>query len=204
MLLPPLPSLSPSRVPQVLSAVGQVVRIELPKNPETEKTCGYCFVEYATKEQAMEAKVSCDGYKLDKKHVFIVNNMSDFQKYVDTPDTWAEPDPDVFEERENLQSWLMNSHCQDQFVVRADTDCEIHWCRKSDSVNVYSKPKWTDTYVAWSPKGSYLATFHRQGIALFGGKKWKGLQRFAHPQVGGFDFVPSLLFWWGSCNWVFR
>lgn len=180
-----------SVIKKVLSAVGQVVRIELPKDTESGKTCGYCFAEFATKEQAMEAKVSCDGYKLDKKHVFIINNMSDFDKYVNTADTWEEPDENVFEERENLQSWLMHSHCQDQFVLRADQDCEIHWARKNDSTTVYSKPKWTDTYVAWSPKGSYLATFHRQGIALFGGKKWKGLQRFAHPQVKLIDFSPN-------------
>lgn len=178
-------------IKKVLSAVGQVVRIELPMDPETEKSCGYCFIEFATKEQAMEAKVSCDGYKLDKKHMFVINNMSDFDKYVNTPDSWAEPDDNVFDERENLQWWLMFAHCQDQFVVRADTNCEVHWMRKNDSVMNYSKDKWTDTYVAWSPKGSYLATFHRQGIAIFGGKKWKGLQRFAHPQVKLIDFSPS-------------
>jgi len=178
-------------IKKVLSPVGVVNRIELPMNEETGKTAGFCFVEFATKDQAIEAKASCDGYRLDKKHVFTINNMSDFDKYLNTPESWEQPNDDEFEEKENLQSWLMHAHCQDQFVIRADLACEVHWCRKNDSVSSYSKSKWTDTYVAWSPKGSYLATFHRQGIALWGGKKWKGLQRFAHPQVKLIDFSPS-------------
>ena len=70
------------RLGKVLSPVGVVNRIELPMNEETGKTAGFCFVEFATKDQAIEAKASCDGYRLDKKHVFTINNMSDFDKYV--------------------------------------------------------------------------------------------------------------------------
>ena len=29
---------------------------------------------------------------------------------------------------------------------------------------------WCELYVQWSPRGSYLTTFHRPGIALWGGK----------------------------------
>ena len=50
---------------------------------------------------------------------------------------------------------------------------------------------WTDNYVAWSPKGTYLATFHRQGIALWGGPSWRRLCRFAHNGVKLIDFSPN-------------
>ena len=49
---------------------------------------------------------------------------------------------------------------------------------------------WTETYVRWSPKGTYLATLHHQGIALWGGEEFKRLMRFSHPGVQLIDFSP--------------
>lgn len=34
-----------------------------------------------------------------------------------------------------------------------------------------------EAFVEWSPRGSYLATVHRQGVALWGGKSFARLQR---------------------------
>src|SRR5437588_181488 len=47
---------------------------------------------------------------------------------------------------------------------------------------------WTETYVQWSPLGTYLATFHRQGIVLWGGPSWNKIIRFVHPGVKLIDF----------------
>ena len=49
---------------------------------------------------------------------------------------------------------------------------------------------WTDTYVRWSPLGTYLATFHRQGVALWGGPEFERLARFGHNGVQLIDFSP--------------
>ena len=49
---------------------------------------------------------------------------------------------------------------------------------------------WTESYVAWSPKGQYLATFHRQGIMLWGGDDFRELGRFLHPDVKLIQFSP--------------
>lgn len=53
-----------------------------------------------------------------------------------------------------------------------------------------SLQRWTETYVRWSPKGTYLATFHQRGIALWGGEKFKQIQRFSHLGVSLIDFSP--------------
>jgi translation initiation factor 3 subunit B len=45
--------------------------------------------------------------------------------------------------------------------------------------------------VQWSPKGSYLTTLHRQGIALWGGDNWSKIIRFVHPDVKLIDFSPN-------------
>lgn len=34
-----------------------------------------------------------------------------------------------------------------------------------------------EAFVEWSPRGSMLATVHRQGVALWGGKSFERLQR---------------------------
>lgn len=43
----------------------------------------------------------------------------------------------------------------------------------------------------WSPLGSYIATFHAQGIALWGGPSWAQIVRFYHPGVRLIDFSPN-------------
>ena len=48
---------------------------------------------------------------------------------------------------------------------------------------VYKRSFWTESFVQWSPHGSYLATMHRQGIALWGGPSFSRLHRFSHPNV---------------------
>lgn len=58
------------------------------------------------------------------------------------------------------------------------------------SLCICALQRWTETYTRWSPKGSYLATFHSKGIALWGGEKFKQIQRFAHPGVQLIDFSP--------------
>lgn len=64
------------------------------------------------------------------------------------------------------------------------------WCRKNDVSVIESRPRWAETSVEWSPKGTYMATFHQQGIALYGGKRWARMQRFAHKDVKYIDFSP--------------
>jgi translation initiation factor 3 subunit B len=51
--------------------------------------------------------------------------------------------------------------------------------------------RWTESYVQWSPLGTFLTTFHRQGIALWGGASWERFMRFAHPGARLVDFSPS-------------
>ena len=48
----------------------------------------------------------------------------------------------------------------------------------------------TETYVTWSPHGTYLGTFHRQGVILWGTEKWDKVMRFQHPGVKLLDFSP--------------
>lgn len=56
--------------------------------------------------------------------------------------------------------------------------------------SLISLQRWTETYIRWSPQGTYLATFHAKGIALWGGEKFEQIMRFSHPGVQLIDFSP--------------
>ena len=52
---------------------------------------------------------------------------------------------------------------------------------------VFPMQFWTESFVQWSPLGTYLATVHRQGAAVWGGAStFNRLMRYAHPQVSSF------------------
>ena len=55
---------------------------------------------------------------------------------------------------------------------------------RGNAEEVYKRSFWTDSFVMWSPHGSFLTTMHRQGSAIWGGPSFSRLQRFVHPEVG--------------------
>jgi len=61
--------------------------------------------------------------------------------------------------------------------------CQAPAHRRGARAQVYKRSFWTETFVAWSPHGSYLATMHRQGAAIWGGPSFSRLQRFSHQSV---------------------
>jgi len=40
-------------------------------------------------QEAELAREKTNGYKLDKSHIFAVNMLDDFEKYMKVPDTWT-------------------------------------------------------------------------------------------------------------------
>lgn len=167
----------------------------IPVDEETKSTKGFAFVEYTTKEAAEQAVKQLHGFRLDKSHVFNVVRFDDFKKVENVPDEYVEVPLPKIEPKDNLQSWLLDDRTvkgTDQFVVRQGDTTDIYWndahAQKPDLDE--SRLMWTDTYVMWSPMGTYMATFHRQGIQLWGGPKWTKQMRFNHPQARLIDFSP--------------
>ncbi|XP_008786288.2 eukaryotic translation initiation factor 3 subunit B-like [Phoenix dactylifera] len=181
---------------KIYSQIG-VIReggLWMPVNPETRKTLGYCFIEYSTPQEAELAREKTNGYKLDKSHIFAVNLFDDFEKYMNIPDEWTPAEIKPYTPGENLQQWLTDEKARDQFVIRAGTFTEVFWNdpRQLMPDLVYRRQYWTESFVQWSPLGTYLATVHRQGAAVWGGATtFNRLMRFAHPQVKLIDFSPG-------------
>ncbi|CAI9103409.1 OLC1v1001878C1 [Oldenlandia corymbosa var. corymbosa] len=181
---------------KIYSQIGVIKEdgLWMPVDPETEKTLGYCFIEYNTPQEAELAKEKTNGYKLDRSHIFAVNLFDDIEKFMKVPDEWAPPEIKPYTPGENLQHWLTDEKARDQFVIRASSETEVLWndARHAKPDPVYKRSFWTESFVQWSPLGTYLATLHRQGAAVWGGASaFNRLMRYAHPQVQLIDFSPG-------------
>ncbi|KAL6964896.1 Eukaryotic translation initiation factor 3 subunit B [Sarracenia purpurea var. burkii] len=199
-------------VRKIFSQIGVIKEdgLWMPIDDTTQKTLGYCFIEYNTPQsqdyqweggkalmrgaEAELAKEKTHNYKLDRSHIFSVNMFDDIEKFMKVPDEWAPPETKPYASGENLQQWLTDEKARDQFVIRSGTDTEVLWndARHLKPEPVYKRSFWTESFVQWSPLGTYLATVHRQGAAVWGGAStFNRLMRYAHPQVKIIDFSPG-------------
>jgi len=161
-------------------------------NPKTSK--GIAFIEFETAEEAEHAVQQTNGYSLDKQHRFKVNFYSDLEKISNIKEEYTPPEIPEYQPREDLHDWLLDKSARDQFVVRWGDETEIYindLYPKPEQI--YSRTRWTDNnnFVSWSPRGTYLATYHQQGIALWGGAKWSKQMRLAHLNVKLIEFSPK-------------
>ncbi|KAJ3157787.1 Translation initiation factor 3 subunit b [Geranomyces variabilis] len=181
-----------SAIKKIFKDIGVIKTIHMPMDSTTGQSKGYVFIEFETVEQATQAVKLGNGHKLDRAHVFAVNRFDDIEKYTSTNDEYVEPAEVPFVEKEHLKSWLADPRARDQWVMMKGDEVSIYWNNKSEQPDLdHSRSNWSDMYVSWSPKGTYLATFHKQGIALWGGPTWSKINRFAHPNVKLIDFSPN-------------
>lgn len=88
----------------------------------------------------------------------------------------------------DIQIWAW-SPCSSSFVIiaLAPDPCAQHpspqLAAEIQPAQVYSREFWTGSYVQWSPHGSYLATVHMQGVAVWGTGTFTRIHRYAHPMV---------------------
>jgi len=173
--------------------VGTIVEegLDLPTD-EAGATLGFAFIQFAAEEEATAAIRKANGYKLDKAHTFVVNSFEDYGRYMAISDVEQPFVPPPYVPRENLSHWLFDTSARDQYVVRFNDETEIWWNDpgKPDQKPDYAKKHWSEHFVAWSPRGSYLATFHRLGIQLWGGPSFGRQLKINHGGVKLLDFSP--------------
>ncbi|KAF5461330.1 hypothetical protein F2P56_017440 [Juglans regia] len=165
---------------KIYSQIGVIKEdgLWMPIDPETQKTLGYCFIEFNSPLEAELAREKTNGYKLDRSHIFAVNMFDEFDTFMKVPDKWAPPEFTPYTSGENLQHWLTDEKARDQFVIRAGSDTEVLWndARHLKPEPVYKRAFWTESFVQWSPLGTYLLTTlkGKQANALF----WSPTGRF--------------------------
>ncbi|RZC52594.1 hypothetical protein C5167_021031 [Papaver somniferum] len=164
-----------------ISGVTDEGQLWMPVDPETQKSLGYCFIEYDTPQEAELAIQRTNKYKLDRAHILALNGFKDFDRFMELADEWAAPEIKPYIPGENLQQWLTDVKARDQFVIRAGNDTEIFW----------NNPRQSGPDL-WSSHGTYFATVHTKGVAVWGGAAtFDRLSSCAHPQVKLIDFSPG-------------
>ena len=134
---------------------------------------------------------------LDKRHTIRVNKMTDIDRYgregrVD--EEYTAPKIEPFQEKEHLRSFLADpsGRGRDQFAMFRGDNVGVFWNNEKDTPeNIVDRQHWTESFVQWSPLGTYLVSVHQQGVQLWGGQSWSRQRRFAHPFVNMLDFSPS-------------
>ncbi|XP_046959544.1 eukaryotic translation initiation factor 3 subunit B [Vanessa cardui] len=180
-----------SVINKIFSKFGKIVNEYYPTT-ETGVTTGYIFLEYSNPQNAAEAVQATNNCKLDKQHTFLVNLFTDFKKYSDIPKEWEPPAPQPFKVQSDLQWYLMDPDAYDQFLVGIGTGVALQVWQNTlpEPVVLQERPNWTETYAVWSPLGTYLATFHWRGVALWAGPKFSQFQKFYHPEARFISFSP--------------
>ncbi|EEA07351.1 uncharacterized protein CMU_002220 [Cryptosporidium muris RN66] len=188
--------------------------LEIPQD-ENGNTLGFGLLTFENNFQAEAACHALSKAPFDKQTCLITFMFDDIEKILSKDDVSTEylhslyPPPSLFA-RDDVRDWLMESRCKENFVIRYQNSTEIYSYdsiqRKPELVYDGERAKegkrvWTDFSVQWSPMGSYLVTFHRQGVALWSGDNWDKKVRFEHKDVKFIDFSPNeeyLLTWDGS------
>ncbi|PKS06264.1 hypothetical protein jhhlp_007011 [Lomentospora prolificans] len=161
------------------------------------KSLRFAFVEFSSASEAAAAVRQLDMAPLDKKHTLRVNKLTDIDRYgregrID--DNFVPPEIEEFTPKEHLKSFLKDpsGRGRDQFVMYRGDNVGVFWNNeKENPEGVVDRNHWTETFVQWSPQGSYLTSIHQQGVQLWGGPSWKSLQKFPHPFVNLVAYSPN-------------
>jgi translation initiation factor 3 subunit B len=193
--LPQIPLAKKDKLVNVLiKIISQVFpleaeNVEMPFG-EDGTSKGFVFVNSPSADIVRSVVTRLDGYKMDKSHTLAIMPLSDIPIYAEAPETFEPPHIEPYQPKEHLKSWLADSMARDQFVTIKSDEVSVFWNSAAPEA-VHSRPNWSESFVKWSPKGSFLATMHRQGIALWGGQSWSKINRFSHSNVKWIDFSPN-------------
>lgn len=180
---------------KIFSKISQVLIEHYPTNDDG-KTTGYCFLGLSSHNDALQAVDTMNNHRLDKLHRLVLSLFSDFEKYENMPDKWEPPTERPFKEEGNRLSHLQEPDACDQYAVLSNGGQELRVYLNpvrgiGDPKEVHMREGWTESSFKWSPLGSYLATCHSRGIAIWGCEDLHKIRRFTHDGVQFFDFSPS-------------
>ncbi|GMK57630.1 hypothetical protein CspeluHIS016_0404640 [Cutaneotrichosporon spelunceum] len=176
-------------------------RVDMPWDDKAATSKGFVFLSYPDAAQAEHALSAIDGSKFGKSELY-VNRFGDIERYAnmtvgddELPPGWKER---PYNEKDHARSWLGDAAGRDQYLTFRDNLVSMFWngrnfqeepVKTPDGKNL-TNPLWGQYYVQWSPLGTYLATIHLPGVALWSGSKLDNMLRVTHPDVRLIQFSP--------------
>jgi len=213
-----VPIVGQAKFTKLMAVMGKLVdkfgetEKEMPYNEEGTQTEGFLIVLYKSFKDgcSIDSVLELSGMSLDKSHTLKVVKMDDFDQIMNRRDEFEPVRTLTAFSRAEFRDWLSDKKCREQILLRYQTETEIYWhdMMAGQPVLCYggerekaAKKVWCDWRVHWSPLGSYIATFHQQGIALWAGPEFEKKVRLPHPDVKEIQFSPNeeyILLWNGS------
>lgn len=182
-------------IEKLFSAFGDIVNVYYPVDEE-QNTKGFAFLEYKNSENAEAAVKSLNNHRLDKQHTFAVNLFTDFAKYENIPKEWKPPTPQPYKVQTDLYNFLLDQDAFDQYCVAAETspNCvQVQFWQNTlpDPTDIETRERFTESFIKWSPQGTYIVTFHKPGVVLWGGQNFTKINKFPHPGTHFVEFSPQ-------------
>lgn len=212
-----LPKVAEAKQEKLLTVLGKIVgkigvnTRHMPINSGTGMTDGFMIAVFENKEDADKCVRDLNGYALDKTHTFKVVKMDVFDSITSRQEDFKPKNTIARPSRQDHRDWLADAQTREQFLLRYGAETEIYWhdMLKGEPDLYYGGERekaggkiWCDWKVQFSSHGSFIATFHKQGIALWAGDKFsKWAVRFPHANVKHIEFSPNeefLLTWNGT------
>mmetsp|Transcript_13914 Transcript_13914/g.19676 ORF Transcript_13914/g.19676 Transcript_13914/m.19676 type:complete len:709 (+) Transcript_13914:83-2209(+) len=179
----------------------------MPLDKAKNETLGFAFANYTTVEAAKKAMDKIDGLQFTKFNKFSVFPFKSFEKISNISDHYEPPKENKIQPKRDMNFWLTDPKHRDQFVIRFSMpgqydskthETMVYWCENFSPPDLYyagerekaDGKQWVELYVNWSPQGTYLASLHLRGTALWGGPKFEKQGRFAHNNVKDVNFSP--------------
>ncbi|GAA6061251.1 hypothetical protein JCM10212_000692 [Sporobolomyces blumeae] len=168
----------------------QASQIEMPTDKDGQSK-GFMFITLENPTEAQAFQRAMHGLAFDKRHTFSVIPFTEVESYTTLTEEYQEPAKEEWAPREHFRAWLADPAGRDQLILYQGDDLRVAWANKTGvAETAHERTKWTDLFSQWSPQGTYLATIHLQGVALWGGASFERINRFAHPEVKLIDFSP--------------
>jgi len=209
---------------KAFNKAGSIVhdKLVVPQNKDGS-TKGIAIIEYEDREAVTKA-IAFNKNKIRFTAVDLkVRHFDEVHRIVRPPKSSQNKLPQTVEEykpyidacnasHHKLRSWLSDPQVRDQYAIRYAKETEIFWCGRNAEIELEygaevekaDNMTLTEMSVQWSPRGSYLGSFHPQGIALWGGAKvsretktgdrvdgWAKIKRFKHLGVTNIAFSPK-------------
>nr|CAG4648511.1 EOG090X01UY [Polyphemus pediculus] len=178
-------------VRKFFSSLGKITNEYYPVNDDGS-TKGYMFIEYSNGVEALEVLRIANNHVFDKNHTLKLNLLTDFDKFDDIIEKWQTPVPQPYQEVGNLHYYLLDNDSCDQFSVVFDQGEKVRVYNNTqpEPTLIDERLRWSESYIRWSPLGTYLATFHLKGVILWGSENFQLIMKFDHPGAQFVDFSP--------------
>jgi len=146
--------------------------IDIPINPETQETDGVAFIKMANEEQARIGVSMLDGFALTKKNIFAACLVPEFEKVMQTSETFEMPKAAA--EYEDLRAPVFDIK-HEQYFYKHGQHLQVDFFQAGQNPTIdhtlLNMQKASEKPVIWSPQGTFIIVIKADKVIFLGGKE---------------------------------